>query len=165
MTVSTGGDPLALFGTGPRGVLVTLKRDGRPQLSNVGYLYDRDSRTLLISVTTDLAKTRNLRRDPRASFYVTTHDLGAYAVGDGEVELGRVASDPGDAVVEELVGHYRALQGEHGDWTEFRAAMVREGRLLARLPLEHVYGWNPIGAGSAVAPPAVAVPAEQGLGR
>lgn len=148
MTASTSGDPWALFGTGPRGVLVTLKRDGRPQLSNVGYLYDRSSRTLLISVTTDRAKTRNLRRDPRASFHVTTHNLGAYAVGEGEMELGRVASKAGDAVVDQLVEHYRALQGEHSDWTEFRAAMVREGRLLARLPLEHAYGWNPIGASS-----------------
>jgi PPOX class probable F420-dependent enzyme len=165
VTVSTSGDPWALFGTGPRGVLVTLKRDGRPQLSNVGYLYDRDSRTLLISVTTDRAKTRNLRRDPQASFYVTTHDLGAYAVGEGEIELGRVASDPVDAVVDQLVEHYRALQGEHGDWTEFRAAMVREGRLLARLPLEYAYGWNPVAAGSADAPPAMAAPAEEDIRR
>ena len=55
--------PWELFGSGRRGVLVTLKRDGRPQLSNVGYLYDAGSRSLLISVTDDRVKTRNIRRD------------------------------------------------------------------------------------------------------
>jgi len=137
------GDPWDLFGTGPRGVLVTLKRDGRPQLSNVGYLYDRESRSLLISTEDGRAKTRNLRRDPRASFHVSTPDLGAYAVGEGEAQLGEVARDPADAAVDDLVEHYRALRGEHSDWSDFRSAMVRERRLLVRLPLARVYGWNP----------------------
>jgi len=144
-----GGDPWALFGTGPRGVLVTLKRDGRPQLSNVGYLYDSSSRAVLISVTDTRAKTSNLRRDPRASFYVTTPDLGAYAVGEGLADLSPVATEADDAVVDQLVGHYRALQGEHPDWADFRKAMVHERRLLLRLPLTHAYGWNPHGQGPA----------------
>lgn len=131
-----------LFGSGPRGVLVTLKRDGRPQLSNVGYLYDPDARTALISVTDDRAKTGNLRRDPRASLHVSTPDLGAYAVGEGIAELSPVARDVDDAVVEQLVQHYRALQGAHPDWADFRAAMVRERRLTVRLPLTHAYGWG-----------------------
>lgn len=135
-------DPWALFGTGLRGVLVTMKRDGRPQLSNVGYLYDPATRTALISVTDDRAKTRNLRRDPRASLHVSTPDLGAYAVGEGVVELGAVALEPHDATVGWLVDHYRALQGEHSDWDEFRVAMVQERRLLLRLPLTRVYGWD-----------------------
>jgi PPOX class probable F420-dependent enzyme len=136
-----------LFGAGPRGVLVTLKRDGRAQLSNVGYVFDRSSRTVVISVTADRAKTANLRRDPRASFYVTTPDLGRYAVGEGVAELGPVAQGGDDAVVDELVEHYRAARGEHPDWTDFRAAMVLEGRLLVRVPLSRVYGWNSLGQG------------------
>lgn len=137
------GDPWALFGTGPRGVLVTLKRDGRPQLSNVGYLYDEMSRVAVISVTDTRAKTRNLWRDGRASFYVTTADLGRYAVGEGVAELSPVAHEPHDLVVDQLVDHYRALQGEHPDWPEFRWAMVEERRLLLHLALTHAYGWNP----------------------
>ena len=143
MTTSASGDPFSMFGAGPRGVLVTLKGDGRPQLSNVGYLHEPASPAILISVTDDRAKTRNLRRDPRASFYVTTADLGAYAVGEGIAELGSVARDPHDPVVDQLVDHYRALQGEHADWEDFRAAMVRERRLLVRLPLAHASGWDP----------------------
>ncbi len=132
-----------LIANGRRGVLVTLKRDGRPQLSNVGYLYDPASRTALISVTDDRAKTRNLRRDSRASLHVSTPDLGAYAVGEGSVELSEVATEPDDTTVEQLVEHYRALQEEHPDWSDFRTAMVQERRVLTRLHLAHAYGWNP----------------------
>ena len=42
------------------GVLATIKRDGRPQLSNVGYAYDPEQRLFRVSVTADRAKTRNL---------------------------------------------------------------------------------------------------------
>lgn len=133
----------ALFGTGSRGVLTTLKRDGRPQLSNVGYLYDAATRTVLVSATADRAKTRNLRRDPRASFHVSTPDLGGYAVGEGAVELSAVAEHEHDVVVDRLVEHYRALHGDHPDWADFRAAMVREQRLLLLLPITRVYGWRP----------------------
>lgn len=143
MTPPRNTDPWTLFGSGPRGVLVTLKRDGRPQLSNVGYLYVADDRVAIISVTNGRAKTRNLRRDPRASLYVTTPDLGAYVVGDGIAELSAVTTAPHDFVADQLVDHYRALQGEHPDWEEFRGAMVAEERLLLRLPLTHAYGWKP----------------------
>lgn len=133
----------SLFGTGPRGVLVTLKRDGRAQLSNVGYLFEAATRTIVISVTEGRAKTRNLQRDPRASFHVTTPDLGAYVVGEATAELGPIARQADGAPADQLVEHYRAVRGEHADWAEFRAAMVRERRLLVRLPLAYVYGWAP----------------------
>ncbi|MEW2548894.1 TIGR03618 family F420-dependent PPOX class oxidoreductase [Streptomyces sp. NPDC047002] len=138
-------DPWSLFGTTVNGVLTTQKRDGRPQLSNVSYLWDPEPRILTVSVTDDRAKTRNLRRDPRASFYVTTPDLGAYAVGEGEAELGEVTRAPDDDAADALVAHYRALRGEHPDWDDFRAAMVAQRRLLLRLPLTRVYGWVPDG--------------------
>lgn len=133
---------LDLFRRHKRGVLVTLKRDGRPQLSNVAYEYATNAElgVLRISVTDDRAKTRNLRRDARASFHVTTSDMWAYAVAEGTADLTPVAADPGDATVEELVGLYRAVRGEHPDWDEFRQAMVDERRLVIRLPIERVYG-------------------------
>jgi PPOX class probable F420-dependent enzyme len=124
-----------------RGVLVTLKRDGRPQLSNVAYAYDPASRTVRVSVTDDRAKTRNLRRDPRASLHVTREDFYAYQVVEGTVSLSEVTTDPHDAAGDELVELYRSIAGEHPDWEEYRAAMVSERRLVVRLPVEHVYGW------------------------
>ncbi|WP_225845824.1 PPOX class F420-dependent oxidoreductase [Streptomyces sp. HPF1205] len=124
------------------GVLATLKRDGRPQLSNVSFAYDDATRTIRVSVTEDRAKTRNLRRDPRASFYVSTPDLGAYLVAEGDAELSPVAADPHDATVEELIEVYRAVAGEHPDWDEYRAAMVADRRLVLRLRADRVYGWG-----------------------
>ncbi|GGO85790.1 PPOX class F420-dependent oxidoreductase [Wenjunlia tyrosinilytica] len=123
-----------------RGVLVTLKRDGRPQLSNVAFAYDDIGRVIRVSVTDDRAKTRNLRRDPRASFHVASEDFWSYLVAEGTAELTPVAQDPGDATVDELVEVYRAIVGEHPDWDEFRRAMVAERRLVVRLPVEHTYG-------------------------
>ncbi|MET7919093.1 PPOX class F420-dependent oxidoreductase [Streptomyces avermitilis] len=122
------------------GVLVTLKRDGRPQLSNVGHAYYPDERTLRVSITDDRAKTRNLRRDPRASYHVAAPDRWAYTVAEGVAELSPVARDLHDETVEELVRLYRDVLGEHPDWDDFRAAMVRDRRLVLRLRVERAYG-------------------------
>lgn len=131
---------LGLLSEGHGGVLVTLKRDGRPQLSNVGHAYYPDERIIRVSITDDRAKTRNLRRDSRASYHVTSSDRWAYTVAEGTADLSPVASDPYDATVEELVRLYRDVLGEHPDWDDFRAAMVRDRRLVLRLRVERVYG-------------------------
>jgi PPOX class probable F420-dependent enzyme len=122
-----------------QGVLVTLKRDGRPQLSNIAYALD-DAGVARVSVTADRAKTANLRRDPRAALHVTREDFWGYVVLEGTAELSAVAAEPDDATVEELVALYRAVRGEHPDWDDFRRAMVAERRLVVRLPVDHAYG-------------------------
>jgi len=129
-----------LIGSGWQGVLVTLRKEGWPQLSNVNYGWDAQSQTIRISTTDDRAKTHNLRRDPRASFHVASDDFWSYAVVDGHAELSAVARDPHDAAVEELIDLYRAVQGEHPDWDDYRAAMVRDRRLVVRLRAERAYG-------------------------
>ncbi|MEU3027194.1 PPOX class F420-dependent oxidoreductase [Streptomyces incarnatus] len=137
---STQDALLPLLAAGHGGVLVTLRRDGRPQLSNVSHAWDPDERIIRISVTDDRAKTRNLRRDPRASYHVTSDDRWAYTVAEGTAELSPVAEDPHDETVEELIRLYRAVLGEHPDWDEYRAAMVRDRRLVVRLHVARVYG-------------------------
>jgi PPOX class probable F420-dependent enzyme len=132
--------PLALLHEQRNGVLVTLKRDGRPQLSNVSFTYDGATRLIRVSATDDRAKTRNLRRDPRASFYVTSPGLRTYLVVEGEAELTPVAADPHDATVDALVDVYRAIAGEHPDWDEYRAAMVADRRLVISLRARRAYG-------------------------
>ena len=123
------------------GALVTIKRDGRPQLSTVNFRFDPAAAMARISVVDGRAKVHNLRRDPRASIYVTSADGWAYAVLEGTVELSPVAAAPDDDTVEELVKVYRAIRGEdHPDWDEYRAAMVADRRLVARLRIEHAYG-------------------------
>ncbi|MDG4862778.1 PPOX class F420-dependent oxidoreductase [Streptomyces sp. T-3] len=122
------------------GVLATLRRDGRPQLSNVNHHYYPDERIIRVSITADRAKTRNLLRDPRASYHVTSDDRWEYTVVDATAELTPVAADPHDATVEELITLYRDVQGEHPDWDDYRAAMVRDRRIVLRLHVERVYG-------------------------
>lgn len=124
------------------GVLATLKRDGRPQLSHVSYHYDSSAQAARMSVTDDRAKVRNLRRDPRASLFVRSDDGWSYTVLEGDVELSPVAVS-GDDTVEELVALYRDVNGEHPDWVDFRAAMVAERRLVACLHATHAYGMRP----------------------
>ena len=121
------------------GVLVTLKRDGRPQLSNVSYTVGDDD-VIRISVTDGRAKTANLRRDPRASLHVSREDFYAYAVVEGTATLTPVASTPDDATVDQLVAYYREVAGEHDDWDAYRQAMVDDRRLLVELPIERLYG-------------------------
>ncbi len=122
-----------------RGVLVTLRRDGRPQLSNIVYL-PGPGPSARISVTDRRAKTANLRRDPRASLHVTSDDFWSYVVLDGTVALSPVAAAVDDLVVDELVSMYRVARGEHPDWDEFRGAMVTQGRVVATLTATHAYG-------------------------
>jgi PPOX class probable F420-dependent enzyme len=122
------------------GILVTMRRDARPQLSNVNYAFNADEQLIRISTTEDRAKVRNLRRDPRASFHVSSSDFWSYAVAEGSADLSPVAGDPDDATVEELIDLYRAVQGEHPDWADYRAAMVRDHRLVVRIRVERAYG-------------------------
>lgn len=123
-----------------KGVLVTLRRNGRPQLSNVLYVYDPDTDTARVSVTQDRAKTRNARREPWVALQVSSDDFWGYAVAEGRAELTEVAGDPHDEVVDELVGYYRAISGEHPDWEEYRSSQVAERRLVLRIGVERTYG-------------------------
>ncbi len=131
---------LALVAGRRFGVLATVKRDGRPQLSNVGYAYDPGQRLFRVSVTADRAKTRNLQADPRVTLHVSSDDFWSWVAVEGTAELTPVAADPHDATVEELVTYYRGISGEHEDWDDYRRAMVADRRLVVRFPPEHTYG-------------------------
>jgi PPOX class probable F420-dependent enzyme len=95
---------------------------------------------LRISLTDGRAKTVNLRRDPRVSLHMVADDFWSYVVLEGEADLSPVAADPHDATVEELVAYYRAGNGEHPDWDEFRATMVADQRLVLRVRPTYAYG-------------------------
>ncbi|AWT56014.1 PPOX class F420-dependent oxidoreductase [Mycolicibacterium smegmatis] len=134
---------LALICNNSLGVLATIKRDGRPQLSNVSYHFDPRAQTFQVSITEPRAKTRNLRRDPRASIHVSSDDGWAYAVAEGDAILTPPAASTRDDTVEGLIALYRNISGEHPDWDEFRQAMVDDRRVLMTLPITHVYGMPP----------------------
>jgi PPOX class probable F420-dependent enzyme len=121
-----------------RSVLVTMRGDGLPQLSNVLHAVD-DQGLIRISTTADRAKYANLRRRQWAAIHVTQDDFWQYAVLEGPVEVTDPAQAP-DAVVDELVAYYRAANGEHDDWDDYRAAMVRDRRAVVRLRPDRAYG-------------------------
>ena len=131
-------EALDFAGERKNGVLVTQKRDGRPQLSNITYgVVDG---VIKISITAGRAKYFNLTRDPRASLYLTREDFWAYVVIEGDAELSDVATKTNDPGVDELVEYYRAIAGEHPDWDDYRKVMVADKRVLVRLKPTHAYG-------------------------
>ena len=112
-------------------VLITIRADGRPQSSDILYALDDD--TFAISVTDDRAKTRNMRRDPRVVLHLSEPASWSYLSFDGTVDLSDVAAAADDATSDALCAYYEAVNGAaHPDWAEFRAAMIAEGRLIAR---------------------------------
>ncbi|MDA3040242.1 MAG: PPOX class F420-dependent oxidoreductase [Actinomycetota bacterium] len=134
-------DALAFARRERNGILSTLKRDGRAQLSTVAYYVGEDD-AVRISLTDDRAKARNMRRDPRISLFVTAPDYASYVVFEAEAELTPPAVKPDDETAEALVAYYRELVGEHPDWDEYRAAMVTDRRLILTIRPTHAYGLN-----------------------
>jgi PPOX class probable F420-dependent enzyme len=122
------------------GILATIKRDGRPQLSPVQPYYDAAAGIIYVSMTEGRAKTANLRRDPRVSLEVTRPDGWAWATAEGTATLTGPGSDPHGPEVAALVDYYRAAAGEHPDWEEYRAVMVADRRVLLTMTVEKVYG-------------------------
>jgi PPOX class probable F420-dependent enzyme len=114
-----------------RAVLATWRRDGRIQLSPIVVGIDAEGRAIVSSRETAY-KTKNLRRDGRASLCVFVDGFyGPWVQVDGTAE---VVSLP--QAMELLVDYYRRVAGEHADWDDYRRAMAREKRVLIRITME-----------------------------
>jgi PPOX class probable F420-dependent enzyme len=121
------------------GILMTTRADGRPQLSPVTCGVDPDGR-IVVSTYPQRAKARNARRDPRVTMCVLSDDFGgAYVQVDGRAEV----LDLPEAL-EPLVEYFRCISGEHPNWDEYRAAMVRQGKCLIRVTIDD---WGPVATG------------------
>jgi PPOX class probable F420-dependent enzyme len=135
----TDGELLALIAGRREGVLATIKKDGRPQLSNVLYVWDAETQTARISTTADRAKARNLARDPRASLYVPGEHFWAFAVAEGAVSIVGPSVTPGDEAGKELLTVHSVFYSEL-DEHDFFQEMVDNRRLVVRLRVAHTYG-------------------------
>jgi PPOX class probable F420-dependent enzyme len=114
-----------------RAVLATHHPDGRLQLSPVTVGVDADGRAT-ISTRETAAKTRNLLRDPRAVLCVMTDAFfGPWVQIEGRAEVVHLPE-----AMELLVTYYRDLSGEHPDWEDYRAAMVRDRRVMVRITID-----------------------------
>jgi PPOX class probable F420-dependent enzyme len=117
--------------TNHRSVLVTFRRDGSLQTSPVGAVVDGEG-FVVISSRETAYKTRNLRRDPRATLCVMNDGYyGRWIRVDGRAEIMSLPE-----AMEPLVDYYRRAAGEHPDWDDYREAMKREQRCLIRIRIE-----------------------------
>ncbi|OEU97001.1 PPOX class F420-dependent oxidoreductase [Streptomyces oceani] len=122
-----------------RALLLTRRSDGGPQASPLTCGVDDEGR-IVVSTYPERAKTRNARRDSAVSLVVLSDDWdGPWVQVDGEAEV----IDPPDSV-EPLVEYFRVISGEHPDWDEYRAAMLRQGKSLIRVTPKR---WGPIATG------------------
>lgn len=116
-----------------KGVLSTVRSNGRAQLSNVSYLLDDDG-LIKISVTQDRIKTRNVRRDPRVSMAVQGDDWYRYVVVEGCARI------HDDNPLPELRHVYEGIRGgPHPNWEEFDEAMIRDRRAVMVIEIERLY--------------------------
>ncbi|MEV0165365.1 PPOX class F420-dependent oxidoreductase [Nonomuraea fuscirosea] len=114
-----------------RAVLLTRHRDGRPQMSPV--TAGVQDGHIVISTRETAAKVRNARRDPQVSLCVFTDGFfGDWIQVDGTAEIISLPE-----AMEALVTYYRDISGEHPDWDDYRAAMVRDRRVIMRLTPVH----------------------------
>jgi hypothetical protein len=78
--------------------------------------------------------------DPQVSLLVLSDEWnGPWVQVDGTAEI----LDLPEAL-EPLVKYFRAISGEHSDWDDYRAAMVRQGKCLLRITPQR---WGPIATG------------------
>lgn len=113
-----------------RGVLATVRTDGRPQMSAISVGVDDHGRAV-ISTREDAYKTGHVRRDPRVSVCVLSEDFWNWIQIDGTAT---VVSLP--EAMEPLVDYYRAVAGEHPDWDDYRRAMADQRRVIIRIDIE-----------------------------
>ena len=120
-------------------ILMTTRRDGRPQASPNTCGLDTEGR-IVISTYPDRAKAYNIRRNPQVSVCVLSQDWsGAWVQVDGTAEV----LDLPEAL-EPLVEYFRVISGEHPDWDEYRQAMRDQGKSLIRVTID---SWGPIATG------------------
>ena len=120
-------------------ILMTTRRDGRPQASPNTCGVDTEGR-IVISTYPQRAKVANIRRDPRVSVCVLSDDFGGpWVQVDGSAEVIDLPES-----VEPLVEYFRSISGEHPDWDEYRQAMRDQGKSLIRVTIDR---WGPIATG------------------
>ena len=114
-----------------RGVLVTSRRDGRPQTSQVMAAVDAEGRVVVSSRETAM-KVKNLERTRWGALCAFSDGFfGPWVQVEGPVEVVHLPE-----AMDLLVDYYRSVAGEHPDWDDYRAAMERERRVMIRMTIE-----------------------------
>jgi PPOX class probable F420-dependent enzyme len=124
-------EAIAFVRANHRAVLATTSASGRIQLTPVTVAAD-EAGEILMSTRETAVKTKNLRRDGRATLLVMNDGFfGPYVQLEGNAA---VVSLP-DAL-DGLIAYYRLAAGEHPDWDEYTQAMAAERRVLVRITVD-----------------------------
>ena len=109
-------------------VMQTYRRDGSPQMSPIACNVDADG-LIVVSTRETAMKVKHLTRDPQVAICVLSDGFfGEWVQIEGTAELVHLPE-----AMDGLVEYYRRVSGEHPDWDDYRAAMVRDRRVLVRI--------------------------------
>jgi PPOX class probable F420-dependent enzyme len=110
------------------GVIATTRADGRTAMSPIACTVDADGR-VVVSTRETAMKVKHVERAPHVAICVLDDGFyGDWVQVEGEAEIVRLPD-----AMDGLVDYYRRISGEHPDWDDYRAAMVRDRRVLLRI--------------------------------
>jgi PPOX class probable F420-dependent enzyme len=114
-----------------RAVMATFRKDGRPALSPVAVALDGQGK-VIVSTREPAMKVRHLRRDRRVALAVMNNGFyGEWVSVEGTAEIVELPD-----AMDLLIQYYRNVSGEHPDWDDYRAAMIRDKRVIIRFAIE-----------------------------
>ncbi len=122
-----------------KGIYVTTRGDGRPQLSPVSCGVDSEGR-IVVSTYPQRAKTSNTRRCPDVSICILSDEFD----GPWVQVYGTAGVLDMPEAAEPFVDYYRSIAGEHPDWSEYKLAMADQGKSLIRITPTN---WGPVATG------------------
>lgn len=123
----------AFLETHRQGVLASIRKDGRPQLSNVLAAYLHGS--LWVSIAETRAKYHNLVRDPRATILILGDNFWQYLTIDGTATMTRIPD-----ALPMLREYFETATGKpHPNWEEYDDSMRAEKRVLLSISIDHMY--------------------------
>jgi PPOX class probable F420-dependent enzyme len=114
-----------------RAVLATTRADGTIQMAPVTVDVD-DEGYVVISTRETAYKLKHILREPRVAVCVLPDEFfGRWIQVEGTASVVHLPD-----AMDGLVEYYRRVSGEHPDWDDYRAAMVRDQRVLVRITLD-----------------------------
>jgi PPOX class probable F420-dependent enzyme len=114
-----------------RAVLATTRADGSTQMSPVTVDVDGEG-YVVISTRETAYKLKHILREPKVAVCVLPDEFfGRWIQVEGTASVVRLPE-----AMDGLVEYYRRVSGEHPDWDDYRAAMVRDKRVLVRISLD-----------------------------
>jgi PPOX class probable F420-dependent enzyme len=116
-----------------RAVMATTRADGHTAMSPIACTVDADGH-VVVSTRETAMKVKHIEREPHVAICVLNDGFfGEWVQVEGQAEIVHLPD-----AMDGLVDYYRQISGEHPDWDDYRAAMVRDRRVLLRITVTRV---------------------------